>query len=260
MPEGHTVHRAAREHTKLFAGAPVCVTSPQGRFDASVIDGRTLKRVEAYGKHWFAWFEGNALIHVHLGLFGKWWTHTDGFIPPARDSVRMRWLGANGAIDLTGPTACVVGTPELYDSVVKRLGPDPLRKDAQAARFVDKVARSKKSIGQLLMDQSVAAGVGNVYRAEALFVRGIWPERLGTDVGAAEAEAIWTVLVGMLRDGVKTGKIVTVPKAERPPDASRDGKVNYVYKRELCLRCGTPIRRWDMAGRWCYACPTCQPR
>lgn len=243
----------------MFAGQRVAVASPQGRFDARDVDGRRLDRVEAYGKHWFAWFDGDVVVHVHLGLFGKWATFLD-VVPLPRDTVRMRWTGPSATIDLVGPTACAVGNPSLYESVVARLGPDPLRPDAERERFVSRVSRSKQSVGQLLMDQSVVAGVGNVYRAEALFVRGVSPERAGRDVGDIEAAEIWKVLVTMLRAGVKSGQIVTVARKERPPLSPADGKINYVYKRDRCLRCASPIRRWDMAGRWCYACPTCQPR
>ena len=71
MPEGHTLYRLAREQSALFAGRPVHVTSPQGRFDggAALLDGRVLDEVFSYGKHLFARF-GSDHLHVHLGLYG----------------------------------------------------------------------------------------------------------------------------------------------------------------------------------------------
>ena len=72
MPEGHTIHRIAGQHRARFAGRPVSVTSPQGRFlEADRLDGRELRAVEAYGKHLLYEFDGRRYVHVHLGLFGK---------------------------------------------------------------------------------------------------------------------------------------------------------------------------------------------
>ena len=111
MPEGHTLYRLAREQTTLFAGRPVHVTSPQGRFEAgaALLDGRVLDEVFSYGKHLFARFGGDHL-HVHLGLYGTYLTGT-GTPPPAKGALRMRWEadGPDGAgvwTDLRGPTAC----------------------------------------------------------------------------------------------------------------------------------------------------------
>ena len=75
MPEGHTIHRIAREHRSHFVGDDVRVSSPQGRFvDAERLTGRALRAVEAYGKHLFYEFDGRRYVHVHLGLFGRVWT------------------------------------------------------------------------------------------------------------------------------------------------------------------------------------------
>jgi endonuclease VIII len=263
MPEGHTVHRNARDHQKLFKGQIVEVTSPQGRFaGCEDFPGSRFVGAEAYGKHEFLRFDNERLIHIHLGLFGKFRVHRLLPAPEPVGAVRLRIVGAIGAIDLSGPTACASGDDALYKSITARLGPDPLRPDAEVDRFLIRVAKSKTTIGQLLMDQAVIAGVGNVYRAEALFVNNIWPERAGRDLSDAEREVIWTTTVSMLKAGVKAGKIITIAKddPDLPASARAADKRTYVYKRDHCLRCGTAIRRWDMAGRWCYACPTCQPR
>jgi formamidopyrimidine-DNA glycosylase len=263
VPEGHTIHRHAATHRRLLAGHPLTVSSPQGRFGdgAAVLDGRRLERVEAWGKHEWLWFEGDAVLHVHLGLFGRWRKHPAGPPPEPRGQVRVRLHGPLGTTDLSGPTACELGDPTDRDAVVARLGPDPLRPDADPERFFDTLARSRRAVGLLLMDQSVIAGIGNVYRAEALFVNGIWPLRTGRELGDDERRALWDTVVRQLRAGVRSGRIVTVDRSEQPSAAGRGarGKATYVYKREHCWRCGTPVARWDLAGRWCYACPSCQP-
>lgn len=261
MPEGHTVHRNARDHQKYFKGQTLELSSPQGRFvGLDDLRGASVEKVDAYGKHEFVRFDNDLLIHIHLGLFGKFRMHGQLPAPEPVGAVRLRIIGHHTAVDLSGPTACDLGTDELYESITARLGPDPLRKDADVDKFLARIAKSKKSIGQLLMDQAVIAGVGNVYRAEALFVNHIWPERAGADLTADDRLAIWTTTVRMLEAGVKAGKIVTIAKndPDLPASARAADKRTYVYKRDHCLRCGTAIRRWDMAGRWCYACPTCQ--
>ena len=187
MPEGHTLYRLAREQTQLFAGRPVHVSSPQGRFEAgaALLDGRVLDEVFSYGKHLFAGFGGDTL-HVHLGLYGSYTTGT-GFPPPARGALRMRWEGPgpDGAgvwTDLRGPTACeVLPAPEV-ERILARLGPDPLRPRADAGPALRRITGSRTPVGALLMDQTVLAGVGNVYRAELLFRHGVSPFRPGRGV------------------------------------------------------------------------------
>ena len=111
MPEGHTLHRLARLHQRRYAGAPVRVSSPQGRFaeGAARVDGRVLRRADAWGKHLWHHYEGGLVVHVHLGLYGKF---TELALPmgPPVGQVRMRMVGAEYGTDLRGPTACEVVT------------------------------------------------------------------------------------------------------------------------------------------------------
>jgi endonuclease VIII len=267
VPEGHTLHRLARQQEALFAGRPVHVTSPQGRFaaGAALLDGRVLDQVTAYGKHLFACF-GADVLHVHLGLYGNYGTGT-GNPPAPRGALRMRWVadGPDGAgvwTDLRGPTACeVLGPPEVH-RILDRLGPDPLRQGANGALAHARVARSRTAIGALLMDQSVLAGVGNVYRAELLFRHRVSPFRPGRDVDAGLWAAMWADLVTLMRAGVRMGRIVTT----RPEDRSRRGgavrrdDAHYVYRRTglPCRICGTEVRTEVMVGRNLHWCPLCQ--
>lgn len=233
------------------------MTSPQGRFaeGASLIDGTELKATEAWGKHLFYHFAEERILHVHLGLYGKFWP----FTPPAAEThrqVRLRLAGDRKGYDLTGPTACDLIDGYERDAIVARLGPDPIRTEADGGAVLPKLGRRRSSIGEAVMDQSVVAGVGNVYRAESLFVHGIHPARPANTVRADEWDPLWSTLVQMLRAGVKARQIITVDPAD---PAVTDGRTRYVYKQDHCARCGTPIRRWDLGGRWAYACETCQP-
>ena len=267
MPEGHTLFRLAREQTQLFAGRPVHVSSPQGRFEAgaALLDGRVLDEVFSYGKHLFAGFGGDTL-HVHLGLYGSYTTGT-GFPPPARGALRMRWEGPgpDGAgvwTDLRGPTACeVLPAPEV-ERILARLGPDPLRPRADGGPALRRIAGSRTPVGALLMDQTVLAGVGNVYRAELLFRHNVSPFRPGRGVDPDLWSRMWTDLVALMRSGVRMGRIVTT----RPTDRTRRrGAVHrddahYVYRRTglPCRVCATEVRTEVMVGRNLYWCPVCQ--
>src|SRR3954469_2229959 len=176
VPEGQTLHLLARDHPRDLGGRPVHVTSPQGRAAgvAARLDGRVLERAEAYGKHLFHHWEGiDDVLHVHLGLFGKFTRHASPPPPPATPNVRVRLEGAAWTVDLTGPTVCELLDPEGVDRVVARLGPDPLRRDADPELAWTRLRRRRVPVGVALMDQAVFAGVGNVFRAEALFVLGI---------------------------------------------------------------------------------------
>nr|MBA2625853.1 Fpg/Nei family DNA glycosylase [Acidimicrobiia bacterium] len=124
------------------------------------------------------------------------------------------------------------------------------------------VRRRRAPIGQVLLDQAVVAGVGNVFRAEALFVHGISPERPATAVDRATWDGLWATLAAMLRRGVTDRRIITVDPAEvgrRSRSRLPRRLATYVYRQEHCVRCGTPVRRWLLGGRWAYACPKDQP-
>ncbi|MFH5822405.1 Fpg/Nei family DNA glycosylase [Georgenia sp. AZ-5] len=177
--------------------------------------------------------------------------------PPApRGAVRVRLLGEHGVADLTGPTACEVVTWEEKAAVHARLGPDPLRRDGDRDAFVEAVRARRRAVGELLMDQSVVSGVGNIYRAEALYRARLHPLRLGRDVPAARLRAMWDDLAALMADGVATGRIVTTRPEHRRDDDDRW----YVYRRsgEGCLVCGTRVAETPMAGRRVFWCPRCQ--
>ncbi|SDD52084.1 Fpg/Nei family DNA glycosylase [Actinokineospora iranica] len=268
MPEGHTLHRLARLHQRRFAGAPVEVSSPQGRFaaGASLVDGQVLRRAEAHGKHLFHVYEPDRVVHIHLGLYG---TFDDAPLPAATPvgAVRMRIVGRTHWGDLRGPTACEVLTGAEVNALRARLGPDPLRRDADPDRAWDRISRSRTPIAVLLLDQSVLSGVGNVYRAELLFRHGVHPLTPGRSLDRAQWDEMWPDLVALMRLGVRRGRIDTVrdehlPSATgRPPRQDRHGGEVYVYRRtgQPCLICGTPVRSEPLATRNNYWCPTCQP-
>ncbi|MGA0069538.1 MAG: Fpg/Nei family DNA glycosylase [Miltoncostaeaceae bacterium] len=261
MPEGHTIHRAARKQREVLAGDAVEASSPQGRFadGAALLDGRVLHDIEAYGKHLFYRFDEDLLLHVHLGLFGRFFTHK-GDVPPPRGAIRLRLVGRDAAVDLRGPTACEVMDVDDESRLLARLGPDPLRSDAEPDRAWDRVSRSRREIGALVMDQSVMAGVGNVYRAEALHVLGIHPSREGRSLNRGEFDALWATVCRMLADGERAGRIVTVSAEDAGVPRSRipRGERTYVYHQSSCRSCGGPVTSWDLAGRRSWACEACQ--
>jgi endonuclease VIII len=217
MPEGHTLFRLAREVSDRFAGRRVAVTSPQGRFaeSASLVDGTLLVHAESFGKHLFVEFEHERHVHVHLGLYGRF-DLDDAPPPPPVGQVRMRLVSPTSYGDLRGATACELLTLEQRSRILARLGPDPLRDDADWTRAWDRVRHSRAPVGGLLMDQAVLSGVGNVYRAEVLFRHRLDPWMQGRELAEGQWEAIWGDLVVLLKDGVRRGRIVTTLPQDRP--------------------------------------------
>jgi endonuclease VIII len=262
MPEGHSVHRTAKQFQKLFVGLPTFVTSPQGRFtDAGIISGQKLVKSEAWGKQLLLHFE-TAAVRVHLGIYGKWsFKQFEDSPPEPFGAVRARFLTENLVVDLRGPTACEIISFSEIPTLFERLGPDPLRPDPKKQsqhRFVERVLSRKVSIGQLLMDQSVLAGVGNVYRAELLFRAGINPYTPGNQLAEETVAGIWTDVVDLMPLGVKTGLMLTRDGylKGRP---KKDDRYN-VYKREglPCRNCGQAISIALLQARKLYWCGKCQ--
>ncbi|HZB47543.1 MAG TPA: DNA-formamidopyrimidine glycosylase family protein, partial [Mycobacteriales bacterium] len=204
MPEGHTIHRLAREHNRLLVGHQVRASSPQGRFadGAARLDGRVLERTEAYGKHLFHRYGDDVFLHVHLGLYGKFSTGPLP-APQPRGALRLRLLADGRWVDLRGPTACELMLPPEVAAVRARLGPDPLRRDADPDRAWARLSRSRVAVGALLMDQTVLAGIGNVYRAEILFRHRLEPHRPGRSVPRETWDALWADLTVLMRAGVR---------------------------------------------------------
>lgn len=294
-----------------FGGTRVRLSSPQGRFEteAAELDGWVLARSEAMGKHLFLGFAPSSdseplrFIHIHLGLYGSWTFAGDAGFHAAKaigaprravegasstwasivpgPNVRLRIIGANGLADLTGPNQCRLVDNSERQVVIDRLGPDPLRSDADPTEFVRRIKKSKQAIGQLLMDQKVAAGIGNIYRAELLFRARLDPYVPGNELSDPLILDLWRDLVPLMEYGARTGRIVTTQPEHRlvhnalnertvpvyqngdsDPDAVPREQSFYVYHRQgfPCRVCSALIRDADMGGRSLYWCPGCQKR
>lgn len=280
MPEGHTLHRLAEQIQRLFVGQPWRVTSPQGRFAAGAqrLAERVPERAEAWGKQLFVHC-GPDIWQVHLGLYGAFSFRGDesfagaetlgaprtaaaeltadyddaGWIlpEPPTGSVRARVHVKHGWADLRGPSRCAVLNPMQYEALIARLGPDPLRTE-QVEEFQTNLRRRSIPIAAALMDQAVIAGVGNIYRAESLFVQQLNPDIPASKLTDQESAALWSTITGQLRDGVREGSIRTF----REPGRRR----HWVYQHQgtPCLRCRETIQMRELQGRRLYWCPGCQ--
>ena len=231
MPEGHTLHRLAQSLDAAFAGTTPAVSSPQGPFaeGAALLDGRPVVEATAYGKHLFVEFSGEAWLNVHLGLIGKFAVdRITGYasVPPVWGQVRLRMVNDDYLADLRGATICQVVTPDEVTATLARLGPDPLRADADPARAWTKISRSGRTIAELLMDQAALAGVGNVYRCEVLYRHRVSPFRPGREIRRRTWDAIWTDLVRLMPLGVAFNQILTMDdQVERATELVSAGRV-----------------------------------
>ncbi len=292
MPEGNEIHRWAERHAAAFAGKVVRVDGPQGRFlDSDVIDGRRLKRVLAVGKHLGYDFGGDRILHVHLGLRGDF-TEGSGPLAPIKGALRLRmwnaaairkpavpgqskrhaWYSSDDGsghpeperlawIELRGPTDCSIFSRAKWQALEARLGPDPLNGDT-SEKAIARIAKSKKAIGELLMDQKVIAGLGNIFRAELLYRARLSPFTPGREVPRETLEMIWTESGPLLRAAMADRRIVTTLETHRPSGKSKAirGEEHYVYRRNgrECFVCDTTIQKREVAGRNLFWCPKCQ--
>jgi len=293
MPEGNEIHRWADRHAGAFAGRPVRVDGPQGRFvDSDVLDRRKLLRVMAVGKHLGYDFGKDRILHIHLGLQGDF-TEGSGPLPPVRGALRLRmWSAAKvklpaapgeskrhswyseddgtghlapeqiAWVELRGPMDCSVSTNAQWETLLERLGPDPLNGDPPD-RALEKIAKSRKPVGMLLMEQDVIAGVGNIYRAELLFRARQSPFTSGREVAPAVLEKIWKDALPLMRAGMVDRRIVTTRAKDRPHPRGQALKeeAHYVYRRsgQPCFICGTKVKKMEgFAGRNLFWCPVCQ--
>ena len=262
MPEGHKIHRLAQDHRADFAGRQLRVRSPQGRFaeGAAALNRRKLIDVSAHGKHLFYDFTAGHTLHVHLGRYGRFRTWPVP-APAPEGQIRLRVTGSRKGFDLRGPAACELVTQKALEAILRRLGPDPLRPDADPQQAWERIRRSRTPIGTLLLDQSVIAGVGNIFRADALFAMALHPDRPGESIGEDEFDQLWKWIVRTMKVSARHNRIITAdPKrVGKPRGRMNDEQRLLVYKRHHCSACGHKVDLWLLGGRKMYACPRCQP-
>ncbi len=295
MPEGNEVHRWAARHTAAFAGRKLNVLpGPSHRFnDAHLVDGKKLLRVHAVGKHLGYEFPGSLYLHVHLGRFGDF-TEGCGPLPEPKGALRaiLQRAGSGKSArsqkgqphnltcakddgtqpfppeevdwcELRGPTDCSVYDAAKWQALLDRLGPDPLANEPgghdDPRRAFEKILKKKATIGELLMDQSILSGIGNIYRAELLFRHRVNPFTPGDAMDLKTLKAMWKDAIPLLKAGMVDRRIVCTKCADRPSkqDPAPLGEEHYVYRRhgKPCFVCGETILRKDVAGRTLYWCP-----
>jgi endonuclease-8 len=244
MPEGDTIHRAAAR-LRVLVGQQLTVEAVHPRARATGVaerlDGRRLEAVEAHGKNLLLRFEGGRVLRSHLGMSGSW--RTMEVDAPARGAPWLVLTGERAKAVLRG--GAVLETSARH---VAGLGPDILAPELDADAIVANVRRidQRQAVGEALLDQRVVAGIGNIWRSEALWHAHTSP---------------WIRLADLADAGLED----VVREAARLMAESRDGgrPRHEVYRRSgrPCRRCGGPLRsaKQGDAARTVYWCPACQP-
>jgi endonuclease VIII len=244
MPEGDSLHRAARR-LQVLVGERVEVETPHPRAAvkglAERLDGRTLEQVEAVGKNLLLRFDGGLLLRSHLGMNGRWRVEPRGTVRTGRPWLVLRGAGQE-AVLWSGSVLELVGT-----RATARLGPDILAEppDYEAMLVRLRGTRQERELGDALLDQRVVAGIGNLWRAEAL-----WEARVSPWRGLRELDD------GALRTVLEVSHRLMHAALDGPRPPRR------VYRRSgrACPRCGDVVRSAAQGehARTAYWCPTCQ--
>jgi len=253
MVEGDGCHRVAADHRKSLVGRKLLASSPNGRFTAGAKAiakvGGVLLKIEVHGKNMFYFFGSKAggamlVVHIHFGMAGAFAVYK-GEGPPTTGNTRLRLqtIDTGDRLDahLSAMTVVHGTAAQLYEPIVKRLGPDPLREDADPERLVGSCATAKKPVGTLLMDQSFCAGVGNIYRTEALYEAAIHPNQPANTLSRAEVLRLWAIVVKQMQAGFKTGSIW----------GTKSKPFCYGCTKSAC---GGTVKSWSIGGRTVYAC------
>jgi endonuclease-8 len=243
MPEGDSLHRAA-SRLRVLVGERVEAEAPHPRARAtgvaSAIDGKVLEGVEAVGKNLLLHFEGGVTVRSHLRMSGRWRVEPRGSSRAGRP-----WLVLRGAeweaVQWNGPVL------SLDAAAVQRLGPDILGESFDVGAAIARLRRSDpaRPLGEVLLDQRLVAGIGNMWMAELLWQARVSPWLSLTDTTDEELDAGLVWGRAAMRGAV----------AGRRPSRA-------VHRRagRPCRRCGTPIssRGLGDANRTAYWCEGCQ--
>jgi endonuclease-8 len=254
MPEGDAVWYTARRLHEALAGRTLTRSDFRvPRLATADLAGDVVTETASRGKHLLTRTGNGLTIHTHLKMDGAWRVRPAAERVP--DSHRIRLLLANEDWQAIGYQLGVVELLRTSDEarVTGHLGPDLLGPDWDCAEAVRRLrAEPDRPIGEALLDQRNLAGIGNVYKAEVLFLRGISPWRpVG---GVADLDAVADLARRLLEaNKERQGHITTV--------SMRRGEENWVYGRlgRPCRRCGTPIRSAGQQERVTFWCPSCQP-
>lgn len=257
MPEGDSIAKAAARIRPVLVGQKVDSvygTAPGVRTNARRLAGRRVEDVRTFGKHLVVDFDIGFSLRVHLGMPGRW-----SVIPadrPVPGSARVVLSTSDHHVCcFAAPDVEVDRTPAI-ERRLDRLGPDVLADGFEPARFVERArTRQAETIAEVLLDQRVVAGIGNVYKSELLFLAGIHPE---TSVEAVPDVALLDMAERasrLLAVNVRSGARSTT--GERAP-----GRETWVYDRagRPCRRCSSEIKMVRLAERVTYWCPSCQPK
>ena len=261
MPEGDTIFRTALSLRRWLAGRQITfVRGAKVGFDTGRLVGRTVETVEARGKHLLvrldAGQDGRPLaLHTHMGMTGSWHVYPEGerWRKPARQATIVLGAGHRVAVCFNAPVVELLArADEVAHPSLGRLGPDVLVPEVLDPDEVHRRARARApasaTIGELLLDQQVVSGIGNIYRCECLFVCGLHPATPIADVSGAQLERLVETASSLMRANLGQATIRGAP---------------WVYGRQgrPCRRCGTLIRRQllGVRPRPVYWCPSCQP-
>jgi endonuclease VIII len=274
MPEGDTIFKAARTLQRALAGQTVTrfetVLVHLARVDAGTpVAGRTIERVAAAGKHLLMTFSGGLVLRTHMRMNGSWHIYRPGerWQMP-RDEMRI-------AIETTDWVAVAfrVHVAEFIQASdlarhrpIASLGPDLLADTFDAEEALRRMRiRPAEPIADVLLDQRVFAGIGNVYKSEVLFLAGIHPDTLIAVIGDDSLREVIAIARRLLLENVieKPGpSMVTYRGFRRTTGRMRPGDRLWVYSRggRPCRKCGTPIASHKTGddARVTYWCPTCQ--
>jgi endonuclease-8 len=254
VPEGDIVWQTARRLHEALAGRVLIRSDFRvPRLATADLTGDVVTETAARGKHLLTRAKSGLTVHTHLKMDGKW------RIRPAseqlRDSHRIRLLLANEEWQAIGYQLGVVELIRTSEEwrITGHLGPDLLGPDWDGTEAVRRLsADPDRPIGEALLDQRNLAGIGNVYKAEVLFLRGVNPWR---SVGGVDDLDAMAELARRLLEANKErfGHVTT--------GSTRRGEENWVYGRRNrpCRRCDTPIRSAGQADRVTFWCPSCQP-
>jgi endonuclease VIII len=272
MPEGDTIFRSARALHQALAGQTVTLFETGYAQLASVNDqapvaGRIIEQVESRGKWLLIHFSGDLILATHMLMSGSWHIYRAGERwKRARSHMRVV-LGtadfAAVAFDVPIARFYTARTLERFAGV-SGLGPDVLGQsfaaDEAAARLAE---HGSEEVGNVLLNQRVLAGIGNVFKSEICFACGVYPFRTVASLRAQEVDCLLSTAQRMLAANVGDGAgIVTYTGARRTTGSSNPAARLWVYRRagSPCRRCGTSIltRKQGLGARSTYWCPECQ--
>lgn len=271
MPEGPEIRRAADRIEQQIGGRVIddaWFAFPELAEQAASLMGARVTRVDTWGKAMLIRFSDQRVLYSHNQLYGVWKLHREDKPPNTKRALRVRLSAEGRCASLYSASDISLWHAEKLTEhpFLARLGPDLLSQEVAPSdvhQRLNLVRFHKRSLGALLLDQGLVAGLGNYLRSEILFFAQLSPRARPVDLSHEQQQTLVDCILGVTRQAYQSAGVTNrkawIEQAKAAGEPRRQWRFAVFERAGLeCHRCGAVVERKMVGSRRLYSCPNCQ--